>query len=157
MYEKNGRENNQWFYEFLRDAKKRYHQVRIDESRLTLPYIAGLFAAEGSAGIYARHGGKLHSLAATITQIGCERLMHAIRDKIGFGSVHKGRLHFACKAAARFLRKIRPYLIGQKREQVKVALRFQRKIRHPRGQRIKKKQTRRMKRYADKLKKLKRL
>jgi hypothetical protein len=101
----------------IHELKKQYHEVGIDPVRLTDAYIAGLFAADGSVGVYKRHQVKV-----SITQSGCPRLLQQIRANICAGSVSKqGRLTFQCRPECRaFLDRISPFLSGQKAPQVEL-------------------------------------
>jgi hypothetical protein len=104
----------------MHEWKKQYRDVAVDSHRLTDAYIAGLFAAEGSVGMYQ------YQLQVTITQYGCPKLLKRIRTKIHAGSVNlQGHLRFRsriqCKA---ILDRIAPFISGQKAPQVELVRDF---------------------------------
>jgi hypothetical protein len=95
-----------------------YQGIDIDETRLTPAYLAGLFAADGSVGLYNRV-----SMAAKITQNGCVRLLQAIRARLGCGVINHGELIWQGASAANVLQVFRPWLDpSQKKPQVDIAL-----------------------------------
>lgn len=140
--------------------KRSVHSVPIDSDRLTIPYLAGFFAAEGTVGL--QHKKRGYVLRSDISQTSCPRLLFAIREKLGYGSVSGGRLVFGAAASAIFLRSILPYLRrSQKRKQVEVVLeylRYSAAVGNPRNKNhghpddVRKK----VERFAKKIKKLKR-
>lgn len=108
-----------------KESNSNYQDVPILEERLTLAYIAGLFAAEGciDANWRASRTGdpkkSVPRIRATIRQSGCVGILHAIKDKLGMGSVSGGKLSFQSNEALRFLELVRPFMApSQKRDQV---------------------------------------
>jgi hypothetical protein len=110
----------------MHDLKKQYHQVPIDPMRLTDAYIAGLFAAEGSVGLYYRPNLDQYKLKVSITQKGCPRLLEQIKVKIGAGSVYnRGSLEFKSRLDCReILDRVAPFVSGQKAPQVELVREF---------------------------------
>ena len=92
--------------------------VDIDANRLTPEYLAGLFAADGSVGIYDGR------LVVTITQKSCPRLCQAIATKRGDGCAANGNYVARGKAGLLFLMEIATLIVGQKAEQVRLAIRY---------------------------------
>lgn len=109
------------------DAREDVKSVPIDIDRLTMPYLAGLFAADGSVGIHRTPDrGCGYRLVSSIRQTSCPGILHAIKKKLGYGSVTKsGELKFAPKASAKFLESIQPFVKkSQKRRQIKLAQKY---------------------------------
>lgn len=114
---------------FLADSKKSYHLVSIPTNRVSFPYIAGLFAADGSVSL-KRQKGSLR-LVTSITQKSCVPLLEAIKEKLGGGCVDKERIYLGSAVGVRLLEKMRPYLEhSQKREQVDLAIEFHSRARN---------------------------
>lgn len=93
----------------------------VQESALTLPYLAGLFMAEGSVGIY----GRLWRLM--ITQKSClallEKLCQSMPDLLNDAVVAYGSLKITKRSSVcAVLKAIRPYIFGQKADQVDLIL-----------------------------------
>lgn len=109
---------------FLKALKTGHHDVEIDPERITIPYVAGLFAAEGTVGLYAVKRSKGYRLKSTIAQNSCIPLLHAIKKKMGIRcTVHSGYLAFGPRATFELLSQIQPYLPRcQKRRQVRIVL-----------------------------------
>jgi hypothetical protein len=116
------------FVSRMHDWKKRYYEVTIDPLRLTDAYIAGLFAAEGSVGLYRKNQTEQrYKFTVSITQSGCLRLLEQIRAKIGFGLVssNPGRLMIQRRLDCRdILDRISPFISGQKAPQVELVRQF---------------------------------
>ncbi len=142
-------------FEELRLDKKNYSTIDIEPSKITEAYIAGLFAAEGSLGMNkASDGG--YVLQTTITQYGCGRLLEAIRDKIGFGSICSGpSLRFSTAQSLTFFKTISPFLIGQKARQVQLVEEYHRSRTSKRGKKRTAEETKEMETIAKKLKEMK--
>jgi hypothetical protein len=118
------KENPQHHYEYMRDRKRDYQNVEIDTLRICNAYLAGLFAADGSVGIYrAKHG--YCAVYVQIVKKGCVQLLHAIRDKMGYGSVSQGRWALSGGQTVNFIEGIDRYLVGQKKAQTDMVVRFQ--------------------------------
>ena len=113
----------------LSQLKSATNDVTIDASRLTDPYLAGLFASEGTVGIYKlSNGGKTFVMTVNIAQGGCIPLLVAIKSVLGCGShPTNGHLYLSARIAEQFLLRIQPFVIGQKVPQIKLALEFQSK------------------------------
>lgn len=106
----------------LTELKTGYRDVRIDQDRITLPYLAGLFAAEGCVGMY-KHKKGFYAIEASISQESCPRLLEAITAKLGFGSISGGKVRMSHNKALEFLGLIRPHMKkSQKKKQVKLVL-----------------------------------
>lgn len=108
----------------MSDWKKRYHEVPIDKERITMPYLAGLFAAEGSANLTGKETARI---SIQIAKSSCPALLDAIKEKVGFGYIAKqsGCFCVAAKNAVRFAASIQPHLVGQKVPQLEILLRWQ--------------------------------
>jgi hypothetical protein len=120
-YIKDGRSDPDMTYDLILSCNNNYQNIVIDANRLTFPYIAGLFAAEGCVGMYAKTSGPRPKIQAisVISQKGCVRLLHAIRTKLGFGSVNTREIRFSSGQTKKFLEQIKPYLrASQKVSQV---------------------------------------
>lgn len=110
-------------YEISRE-KSIVESVEIDVDRLTIPYLAGLFVAEGSVGLHLNQC-RSYNLASSIRQSSCPRLLHAIKNKLGYGYVSSGQLKFSGKATAKFLESVQPFIKkSQKRRQINVAQKY---------------------------------
>lgn len=96
--------------------KDTYANLDIDEKKLAVAYLGGLFASEGSVAFAVK---RTH---ITITQSGCRRLLEAIKSIHG-GGIHKKNWHVGGEHGREFLRAIRPFLVGQKVDQADLALR----------------------------------
>jgi hypothetical protein len=108
------------------EAKRNYQTVDIDAARITKPYVAGLFAADGSVGIYKvgqRNIG--YYLRGSITKKSCIRLLEVMQLVFGVGTVQQGNWWFRGKEAMIVLQGITPMLVGQKKHQVELAIRYQ--------------------------------
>lgn len=115
-------------FDKLSSLKNDYRGVSIAIDKLTDPYLAGLFAAEGCIMILTSGAGRSYRLRVTITQSGCPRILQSIRDRCIAGNVTtNGELHFSGESAAKFLHRISPYLVGQKVPQLLIAIEFQAK------------------------------
>jgi hypothetical protein len=114
-----GRLSKSEAYAYLLQAKelKVYKTVEIDRSRLTLPYIAGLFDAEGCVQI--AHTG----LQINLAQKQSPRILYALAEMFPGGRVgdHEGKVTWCAEGATRFLKSIEPFLV-HKRSQVLCAL-----------------------------------
>lgn len=108
----------------LKNCKQRYADVTILESRLTIPYLAGLMDAEGCL-----HVTKEGTLMVFIAQTSCPNLLAAIKQRLGYGTLNVSRsidgevriFTMYGDAAVLFLRDIYPYSIV-KRLQIKEVL-----------------------------------
>ena len=143
----------------ISDLKKQHSSVEVDPTKICSPYVAGLFAAEGSVGLYET---KLPAprpsyflVSGFISQPGCPQLLDAIATHFGFGRVSMRRKYMlGGLQMVRFLDRILPFLIGQKTEQARLVVEFQaikpthRRTRTP-------EETETAKEYARKIKKLK--
>lgn len=154
-----GKEDPAYFsYEIARE-KADVHSTEIDVDRLTMSYLAGLFAAEGSVGL-SRNGHGSYGLVSSISQLSCPRLLHAIKEKLGYGYVCGGKINFAPTATVKFLECVQPFIKkSQKRRQIKVAKQFVRYMdeigRHPGRHKRSEEERKRIERFAKKLAKLK--
>lgn len=115
------RQNYEEYAAEVKRLKTVYESVEIDAERITLPYLAGFFDAEGCVSV---HKGSNHQLWVAFTQHGCLPMLRVIRDLLGFGTgSDSGQLQFSGAYAVRFLEMIRPWSIV-KRDQIDVALEF---------------------------------
>lgn len=146
------------FHYRLREAKHDV-EVDIDERRLTHAYIAGLFAADGSIGVYYDSRREANCrLESTIAQTSFHKLVQAIQRVLGFGTVSKnGILKFGEAHTIEFISRIQPFIVGQKKPQLKLASKFvsikARKMRGRQSPGIEKK----IKKIHKRMKKLKRM
>lgn len=100
-------------------SKDQYATIDIPERNITVPYLAGLFAAEGCARIH-------RSIAVYISQKVCPRLLGVIAKKHGGSNdVDLGRWAAFGTTAKKFLGDIRDHLRGQKRPQVDAVLEYE--------------------------------
>jgi hypothetical protein len=108
----------------LKQLKKEYHLVPIQRERITWPYLAGLFAADGCVGVWTNAGrGKSPRLNLHIAKRQCEPLLRAFLDYFGAGSINAHSKFLVSGAgASRFAKEIRPFLIGPKARQIDTAL-----------------------------------
>jgi len=98
-----------------------YQTVKIDPSRLTTPYLAGLVESEGCIGIYPDD--VYFKVIVSITQISSPKLLEAIQRLHPRTCVTSGRIVWKCQKALNvFLREIYQFLVG-KRFQADDALR----------------------------------
>jgi len=95
-----------------------YQKVIVDKSRICVPYIAGLFEAEGCIQSTNRA-----SLQIVLAQKSSESLLTAIEEflKLG-GLVRNGVFAIYSHGAFTLLQLIEPYLTGTKREQAEAAI-----------------------------------
>lgn len=142
-------------YGALREAKRNYAAAVVDSDLLTWPYLAGLFAAEGSVSVSVSGQG-YYRLQSSISQSGSTKLLQAIRDKLGFGSVRSDKVEFCGDQTIRFCQGILPYLQGQKKIQVEIALQFQAE-KPRRGTKWQREDTERAENKMRELKRLKRM
>lgn len=130
-------------------AKDAYARVDIDHGRITPPYLAGLFAAEGCVTI------STVSVVSQLSQKSCPRLLDAVAGIYGGGVSRRTALYICGEKAIAFLSAIRPYCFGQKCEQIDTALVFDQERRELPWASDEKKAL--AKSAKDKLKKLKRM
>lgn len=131
-----GRDRHKYYAEKLLGLKKAYSSIVPDASRFCAPYLAGIFAAEGSVGLYQRKdrpNGNGLKLTALLPQHCCPAFIHAVKNHLGYGSVVSERvgktaLHLSALQCRQFFALISPFLIGQKAPQVKLALEIQAKV-----------------------------
>jgi hypothetical protein len=98
------------------NQKPSYQKVQIDSSRLNLPYISGLFVADGCCCVNGASG---VSIFAQITKRGSPRLLEELSVFFGFGSVRSAKDWFCTgQNAVTFLQEIRPYCFGAKVSQL---------------------------------------
>lgn len=90
----------------LKRAKKEYHSISIDISRITVPWIAGFADAEGSVRW-------ANTTRFQWTQSSCPRLLTCMQRVIG-GTVDKETVAVYGPSAIKWMRKLRPYLIVKK-------------------------------------------
>lgn len=125
-YLSGGRKDAEEFSVALRDAKVKTSTMDVSSlaERLTDPYLAGFFSAEGSIGIYPN--GKCSTiLETTMGQPSCPSILRAIKSKFGVGCISKaGVLKIRGRDGAAFLNVIYPLLQGQKKDQVEIGLRY---------------------------------
>lgn len=133
QYVNNGRVGAVEVSRRLQVLKDSTQNEEIETCRLSDAYLSGLFAADGSVGVYHRHSNKYGSLSVkldvNITQKSCIRVLEEIRARLGYGRVRGGRFHALNGEGARFLRTISPYLKGQKAAQVILAQKLEEKWR----------------------------
>lgn len=158
-YLSNGRNDPQITRDKL-DALKTmgaYANVEIHRNKITVPYLAGLFAAEGSVFMAQASDGN-YTLRTCIAQSSCIPLLEAIREKLGSGCVGSGVLQLSCAQAIPFLQAIQPYLKdSQKKRQVHLALKFHANKTTTQGRRRTEAEQKKLKKIAKKIRKLKRL
>jgi hypothetical protein len=105
--------------ERLHDMKSltNYQQVKCDQRRITSPYVAGIFDAEG-------HIAFRPALCTTIAQKSCPALLRAINKHCNSkGKLHTNYSPFDGIHAYNLLMTIKPYA-SQKLEQIKLAERI---------------------------------
>jgi hypothetical protein len=115
QYFRNNRQNRVETFKILRESKLDYQGVPIPTSKLTTPYLAGLFAADGCVGIYksSTHNGELK---ASIAKKNCVRLLAEIKSKLGYGNIcAAGYISFSSSYAMTFLHTIKPFLTSSKK------------------------------------------
>jgi len=100
------RANPQEAFDQLVAAKKDRQDLDIDPERITPAYLAGLFVADGT--VTLNRGLPFANIAAKR----CIKLLRAIRDKLGYGTVYDyaGWIGFNSANAVAFLQMIRPHL-----------------------------------------------
>ena len=119
----------------LKASKSSYNEVVIDPRKLTDAYIAGVFEADGSLGMYKAKGGGFEA-RLRITQWGCVDILHKILSKVVVGHVNKqGYLEVAESQVLPILGKIAPHLRGQKKAQVDLVYAYLRDNPSHRGKR----------------------
>ena len=96
--------------------KKQYASVPINDTRLTWPYIAGLVDAEGCIDMRNER-----QIAISVAQHSCERLLHALKGKLGIGCVTSGTWTVTGSQALDVVAHIRPYCII-KRQQIETVM-----------------------------------
>lgn len=119
---------------YVARQKDSYRTINIDEKRITIPYLAGFFTAEGCVRIRA---GKL---VAIISQPSCPVILESIQSRHG-GTLTKHfqtglvrELSMCCHGALEFCAAIEQFAFGQKIDQLRVAIQFSEKFaRLPRG------------------------
>lgn len=93
-------------------------EIVIDSDRLTVPYLTGLFAAEGSIGM--PYGSPVLEIAQTC----CPQLLAAIKAKHG-GLCNRRHWKIGMDSGVyAFASAIRSHLVGQKKPQVDLACKF---------------------------------
>lgn len=120
-YLRSGRVDAQTTHDFLVAAKKDRQDIHIDPARITPAYLAGLFTADGT--VTLNRGLPFVNIAAKR----CIKLLRAIRDKLGYGTVYAdaGWIGFHSAVAVQFLEHIRPHLPNcQKLPQVRLTLEY---------------------------------
>jgi hypothetical protein len=98
-------------YEYLKRAKEKevYQNVSIDRSKMTFPYIAGLFDAEGC--VWAR----ATVLCTNITQPQSPRILHLLTEIFPGGRVQdEAQVTWEAERATRFLSAIEPFTIHKR-------------------------------------------
>lgn len=103
----------------LRKLKGEYASIQIDESRMTIPWTAGLADAEGCA--FWDERARLQ-----LTQKGCPRIIAILKKKMG-GYLNGFSVRTCGKNAIHWMLKLRPYLIV-KRDQVDLIIDHHRTI-----------------------------
>jgi len=109
-------------YEHVPIMKTQYATVNVDVQKITIPYISGLFMAEGCVRVAGKTGVDLK-----ISQTGCPNLLKNINDVLGnCGTMKTSRrqngvtgydLRFLGEAAVTLINKMLPYLLGPKKMQ----------------------------------------
>lgn len=118
-YLEGGKRDPERVHRRISRTKKRIHRGKILLQRLGPAYLSGLFCAEGSVAVYA---GKLR---AVLCQRSWPALCEAIAKKLGLGNHNGGQYVAYCSEALRFLQMIRPFAVGQKVEQIDLAIEYQ--------------------------------
>lgn len=99
-----------------------YQALEIDPKRVTWPYVAGLFLAEGCVGVYAQKN-TVFRFMLVISQRASPKLLHEIRKLFGNrGNVTEEQFRVEKDEAIMFIRAIYPYLHGVKKPQCEKAL-----------------------------------
>lgn len=94
------------------NTEAHYQEITVDPAKLSWPYLAGLFMAEGSIGYYD------YGIHLTIAQKVCRNLLDAIKLFFGKGNVNKqGYFVLYAVNAIEFINAMMPYLMGTKKEQ----------------------------------------
>lgn len=103
--------------------KCEYGNAIIHQDRITDAYIAGLFMADGSVGIYTRGDGLGVFITSCIAKKQCPPLLVAIQKYLEFGRVVKrGVIEFSQNNTLALLERLRDYVHGQKRPQINLVL-----------------------------------
>lgn len=98
------------------------YRPNLDPERIVDPYVAGLFSADGSVGLYRKPNRPGYAMCSSISKSSCVGVLELIRDKYELGFVTKGVLRFTKASTERLLRIVQPHLHGQKLPQVTLAL-----------------------------------
>lgn len=122
-YISKGKEDHYDYYHLLREAKQDYSNVVICSDKITAPYAAGLFAADGSVELYQTDG--YYRLSSKITKKMCRPVLEAIRQWMGCGCLRVKDVKFTANQSMVFFTRILPYLRGPKLEQIHLAMKFQ--------------------------------
>lgn len=110
----------------VRETHDNYASVTIDTNRITMAYVSGLFAADGS--IFMKKSKETFDLRASITKKLCIPLLHAIRKFLDAGFVCEsvGYLSFSRGQVKRLLPLLKEHLwSSQKIPQIELVERFQ--------------------------------
>ena len=75
------------FFERMNEAQKTLRFEEEDRDRLTNAYLAGLFDAEGCVDVQTGSETRSESFCMTLTQRAKPEILHAIREKLGYGKV----------------------------------------------------------------------
>lgn len=134
--------------------KSCYDLIDVPAAYISDAYLAGLFTAEGSVGLYQKRN--QWELTACITLVNGHSLLEAIREYLGFGRVYHDRVKFAPSQTIQFLQRVRPHMQrSQKRRQVDVVLTwYSSRVAH-RGKKRTQDEIDKQNHVAQKLKKLK--
>jgi len=155
----NQAENRRQVFSECRDQLKEEKRVDADvimlTNRITDAYLAGLFAADGSVGIYKGKDGclQLKSMISSMRPA----VVSCIQQVLGYGRLARGRIIFGPRDTIKFYELIRPHLVGAKVAQMELGSEFQskqasRKRRLPTPQEQKE-----LEEIAEKVKKMKKL
>lgn len=157
-YIRNGKPDAERTHAAILAAKIDRQNAKIDMSRVTPSYIAGLFAAEGSVCLMW-NGRSAFQITACIAQKCCVSVLEAIKTKLGFGVIGaRSCLQFSSGPISRkFLKFIKPYMKkSQKKPQVRQALKLHRIHRRRPGYKRSEKEIEELKAAVQKLKDMKR-
>jgi hypothetical protein len=112
------------YKERISQCTRTYYTVEVDNQRLTYAYIAGLFEADGTVSAPKENANNF-KLEAQIKGSESPILLDAIQQYVAYGCCSGGHWKASSQQAATFCRNIQPFIIGQKKPQIVLALQMQ--------------------------------
>jgi hypothetical protein len=112
------------FKERISACTKSYMSVEVDTERLTHAYIAGLFEADGSI-LASKEDDNNFKIEARIKGLESPALIKAINEHYEYGCCTGGRWQTSSGRAIDFCLSIQPFVIGQKKQQIVLAMQMQ--------------------------------